>query len=338
MTNTILKAAVHDLKRLSGTIAVEIGRRDLVITPPVERVIARLHELYARRASKAYGRFSKDTVNFPTEGFLRHYMATDATGGDFGVMTELMMSTLKAKAAAKSNAGTGHVFFAHVETDGKSSLLVAILNDKLGAALTEKYEVEDSTNLDLDGFRFAGRIGIDGWQRGDAHYISFLKGKGDVADYFREFLGCDEKERSKADTHDLVLALQSYATARGMSSAERTTFLKMARDICARSAGNPEGLDFTTLANELTPAAPDKLLDVLVDPERGLSNHMVPDLRVLGALVTYKAKTDLWSLTFNREALTKGDLVFDQKKSSLLIKRLPPELVQELQAEFGSRG
>ena len=47
----------------------------------------------------------------------------------------------------------------------------------------------DSPHLDMAGLQVAGRIDITAWQAGAERYISFLKGRGDVAGWFKRCLG-----------------------------------------------------------------------------------------------------------------------------------------------------
>ena len=88
-----------------------------------------------------------------------------------------------------------------------------------------------------------------------------------------------------------------------MELDERQAFLQRAKDICGRSAKARTEIDFKALANELAPESPDELLAVLVDPDRGLNDGFVPNPIVLGRLVSFRAKTSLWSLEFDRAAL-----------------------------------
>src|SRR3546814_4093830 len=92
-----------------------------------------------------------------------------------------MMETLRSQAQARSASTGGHVLFAHFRREGHDYLLVAIITDKLSAALTSQRDVRDVRHLDLDGFCFAGRINLTAWAIGDERYISFLKGKGDLS-------------------------------------------------------------------------------------------------------------------------------------------------------------
>lgn len=335
MANRIISVAVHDLTRAGATLDMRLSDNDMAVTPAAQRVLDELHSLYGRKTGKAHGRFAVDEDVYPTQRFLREYL--DGDGRGFRHMTERMMSTLLAQARRKSNAGFGHVFFVHFEDDVGQFLLVAILNDKVGAAIARDLSgVSDAPHLDLDGFRFAGRVAIDGWRADERRYVNFLKGKGDVADYFREFLGCDAAMQAKAETQRLVGALRAFADAKGMPLADREAFLSRARGICARCHQGQEELDFQTFANELVPDDPASLVAVLADPARGLSEGFVPDARTLRLLVSYRAKTPLWSIEFDRAALTGGQIEYRAAEEALVVRDLPADLKAKLSEDVGA--
>src|SRR3546814_9324755 len=104
--------------------------------------------------------------------------------------------------------------------EGQEYLLVAISTDKQSVELTSQRDVRDVRHLDLDGFRFAGRINLTAWAIGDERYISFLKGKGDVSEYFRHFLGCDSVVQDRVDTSNLVAALKEFVAEAKMAEKE----------------------------------------------------------------------------------------------------------------------
>lgn len=328
MPNNIINLAVHDLRKVGEVFEVFRGHGALAVNGTTQRVVDELHDLYNRRASKAYGRFSADDANYPTQGHLRTYMESQ----DFAAFTASLMETLMVQARRKAAAG-GHVFFAHFERDASHYLLVVIVTDKLGARLTGDLDVEDSQHLDMDGFRFAGRINITDWTRNEARYVGFLRGKGDVSEYFKEFLGCDTTTLDKEDTKGLVDALKDFAEAQGMQGERKDEFLNRAKSICERVVREKTELSFEALANELVPNGPQALLDVLTDDGRRLNDGFRPNLRVLGALVKFKAKTPHWSLEFERDALTNGSIVFNARENSLTFRDIPPDLAAALRAE-----
>lgn len=331
MANQIINVAIHDLERGDDGFRIRAGNDHLAVTATTQRVIDELYELYSRRASKSYGKFSTADDAAPTEKHLRDYLDEKS---DFTDLTDKMMATLKHQAGQRNAAQGGHVFFAHFGRDGRQFLLVAILNDKLSAALTSSYDVADVRHLDMDGFRFAGRINLTGWAAQEERYIGFLKGKGAVSEYFMAFLGCDNTVQVRQDTTDLVQALKTYADDEGLVGEARDEFLGKAKSICDRASRNREEIEFEALANELAPKEPQKLLAVLADPDRKLNDRFVPDRRALSSLVKFKGKTAQWSVEFERDALTGGKVRYDQAENSITLFDLPDDLAAQLRHEL----
>jgi nucleoid-associated protein len=202
MANKILNIAIHDLDRGEDGFRVTLGKNQLAVTATTQRVIDDLYDLYSRRASKSHGKFSANEDYSPTQKHLQEYVK----GGlkEFAALTAKMMTTLRIQAGSRNAAQGGHVFFAHFESEGRQFLLVAIINDKLGATLTKDYDVADIQHLDMEGFRFAGRINVTGWAANEERYIGFLKGKGAVSEYFKAFLGCDTPPSRIARTQAIL--------------------------------------------------------------------------------------------------------------------------------------
>jgi len=332
--NKIIHVAIHDLVKAADGFQVNLGQEGLRVSKTTQRVIDDLYELYRRRTSKSHGKFSVNEDYSPTQKHLRTYV--DGGLSDFSALTASMMETLRRQAGHKGAATGGHVFFSHFERESDQFLMVAIINDKLGARLTGELDVRDVEHLDMDGFRFAGRINISAWGASEERYIGFLKGKGNVSDYFKEFLGCDTVVQDRQDTMDLVRVLKSFAETQRMEGAEKDAFLSRAKDICERASRARKELSFEALANELLPDAPRMLLDTLTDPDLKLNDGFIPDRRPLSSLVRYKAKTLLWSIEFEREALTGGKIVFNETDSSLTLTELPAELAAQLRSELST--
>lgn len=332
MPDRIFAVAIHHLQKAStGSYSVLRGNSAIAITQTAERLIGELHKLYSRRASKAYGKFSTDEENYPTPVNLRKYLKGKM---DFAALTLALMATLAKEAQAKTASTGGHVFFAHFEKDKVQYLLVAIVTDKLSAALTTNEDLEDVEHLDVDGFRFAGRISLTGWGNNDDRYIGFLKGKGAVSDYFKEFLGCDTTIQSRVETTSLVNALKSFADQKKLGSAQRDLFMNRALAICDRDARQQRVIDFTTLANELYPDHPDDLVKVLADPKLSLNDGFVADRRALKGLVSFKKRTDYWSVEFERKALQAGKVRYNFEEGSITLFDVPEDLQHELREEL----
>lgn len=333
MPNIIRHLAVHDLSRGQNGLQVVHGNDELDVNGTTQRIVDELDEMYDRRSSKAHGQFDGDRENYPASGYFEAYLPPRGDG-DFANLTRLLMNTLAVKARGVPNAGAGHVFFAHFERDARELVLIAIVTEKLGALLTRQFDAQDVTHLDLEGFRFAGRVDLSGWLAGDERYVGFLRGRGEVAEYFKEFLGCTSSVSDKASTQELVAALKDYADVREMAAPARDDFMSRAKGILDRTARSNEPLDFQTLANELVPAAPDVLAGHLAEPARALGDGFVPNTRVLNTLVRFRARTARWSIEMDRAALRDGEVEFDPARATLTINNLPAGLIADLRAEF----
>lgn len=328
--NTIIALAIHDLERRDGVYQVQLANKQLPVTPTTQRVIDELYDLYNRRASKSHGKFTT-SEGYPTQDQVRDYVKTD--GNDFLHLTSRMMETLRNQAQARSASTGGHVLFAHFRRDGNQYLLAAIVTDKLSAALTSQTNMQDVQHLDIDGFRFAGRINLTTWTNGEGRYISFLKGKGNVSEYFQHFLGCDSVVQDRLDTSNLVTTLKSFVAETKMPEQEGNVFLGRAKAICERASRAKEKIEFEALANELMPKDPRRLLDHLADTDRGLSDHFVPDRRALASLVRFKGTTKQWKVEFDRDAVSTGAVRYDPKANTITLTNIPDELVSQLHSE-----
>jgi nucleoid-associated protein len=327
--NDIVALAIHDLVRGDEGFEVRLSGKQLPVRKTTQRVVDELYDLYNGRASKSHGKFTA-ADGYPTEGHIKEYVEAKKT--DFVALTSKMMTTLERQARQKAASQGGHVFFAHFRREGRDYLLVTIVNDKLGATLTGDLEMEDVNHLDLDGFRFAGRINLTGWVGEEERYISFLKGKGTVSEYFKEFLGCDSVVQDRKDTADLVLALKEFTVSEKMAESDAVEFLAKAKSICERNSRDREELEFDVLANELMPRNPKRLVAHLAHVDRALSDGFVPDRRALRSLVRLKTKTDAWTVEFDREALNRGPVRFNAKDNSLTLFDLPADFAAELRA------
>lgn len=332
MADNIIKVAIHHLARNPDNIyEVHQGNGQLAVSATAKRLIDELHKLYARRPSKAYGKFSENTVDYPTSVRLTEYLSQTASFED---TTIALMNTLAKEAQGRAASEGGHVFFAHFQRDDRQYILVAIVNDKISAALTDTADLQDVKHLDVDGYRFAGRVSLEGWANNEERYVSFLKGKGNVSEYFMAFLGCDTTAASRVDTSKMVKAIKHFADSRPLEPAERAEFMTRANDICARDSKADKPINFATLANELYPEDPEALIEILADPDRGLIDGFVADRRALRGLVSFKRKTSNWSVEFEREALNSDKVRYDPETNSIILFDVPDDLRNDLLAEI----
>lgn len=338
MPNNIVNLVVHKLIKDQHTAAsIELADALINVTPSAQRLIDHLHKLYAERPGKGYGRFEQDENNWPMSRFVREYFVDQAT--DYYAFSQVVMQHLQARAGQEQLATGGYVLIAHVSNGANDFLLVAIVTEVVGTAITEGLEIVDSVHLDMSNFRVAGRVDLTGWQSNAERYISFLKGRSEVANYFKQFLGCNDVLVALQETQKLVRGLESFAVEQNLEPAVRDQLFEQAYTYLEELGRNSNPVSLDALANRLWPDSPDDLKAVLAMDDLQLSDGFVPDRRAIKGLVKFKGTSTHWKLEFDRRGLRNGDIRYDQQNNKLVLSNIPDtlrrELVEELNDEPG---
>nr|WP_314266770.1 nucleoid-associated protein [uncultured Moellerella sp.] len=263
--------------------------------------LAALKKAYTSRAGKGFGSFDTDEDSYPMPKLLRDYFSDN----DFHNLSVRMMNVLLSKINSQSLATGGKVFITHYEDQEHDYMLIAILSEKV-AFTAKDWSMTESEMLDIEHLKFAGRIDFTAWQANEDRYISFLKGQGDIAGYFREFLACNDALFAKAETRRLVEFLNEFATEQNLDLESKSVFFERAQTYLREVSDNSEPFVLETFANRVWSEDPQILKDKLGDADDGISDGFIPDKRTIKALSTYTGKTKHWRLSFDREAVSNG--------------------------------
>jgi nucleoid-associated protein len=324
---------VHQLiKEAHGRSRINKRSSCLEITDPVKDLVLDIHHLYGKKPGKGYGRFESDTNSFPSSRILSEVFI-EKTKDFFDASCELL-SILANKADSASLSTGGYVLMAYInESKGTNWFIVAILNNVHSSLINDNMEIIGTDHVDLEHLRVAGRVDLDTWMSGDknARYIGFLKQKGEVSDYFKYFLGCNELLIALEETKKLVKVLKEFTKQKGLDYIKEEEFLQRSYD-CLSNKDEPISLQ--SLANAVWPDDPSELQEALANNDVQISDSFVPDKRSIKSLVRMKYKTKFWTLDLDRHALTQQYARYDQTNEELILRQLPDALKDELRQEL----
>ncbi|MDR3413666.1 MAG: nucleoid-associated protein [Formivibrio sp.] len=331
-----LQLIIHKLCKEphEGSAQLELRAAELAISPASRRLVDALCDLYSARAGKGYGKFEEDEVQFPVQRLLRQHVIDGEI--DFCTLTRQMMEHLQTQVQSESLATGGFVVFTRVRQSVDSDfLLVAMIAEAVGSAMTNDLEMVDRSYLDLANLRVAGRIDLAAWQHDAGRYISFLKGRGDVAQYFKLFLGCNDVVAALKETQKLIRGLEQFAESQHLEPEARGQLFEGAHAMLDEMGENDLPWSVDGVVEHLCPESPDALRAVLTDESLNLTGGVVPDRRAIRPLLRFKAAAPNWKLEFNRSSLRSGDVIYNRKNDTIVLSNIPDELKRELSAESG---
>lgn len=333
---TVTAAVIHKLvKEPHGPASVQTRDEVLPLNEPVLNLVSAISKFYGSKPSKGYGRFEEDVLTYPTSTVLRRiFEAGDLT---FVEGSKLLLDVLAGKARQAPLSKGGYVLMAHGEGDGGDLwFLVAIINNIASNAVNEEtLEIVKSVHVDVDNLRVAGRVNIATWMQGNEQdrYLGFLKHRGEVADYFKYFLGCNVVVQDSEDTKRLVEGLRAFSRAENLDQGAEDDFLRRAHAFCAERSKSREGLSLEELTNAAWPQDPARLQQALAGGVIEISDGFVPDGRSLKSLIKFHGKSEFWTVDLDRRALRRGDAQYVQARGELILRNLPPALKSALDGE-----
>ncbi|MDP8080227.1 nucleoid-associated protein [Phocoenobacter skyensis] len=304
-------------KEVQGNADIEHSPTEIKPSAVHLNFLNKLTEAYSSRAGKGFGQFDADEDSYPMPRIMRDYLNNQ----NFYATTERMMKILSNRIQDQSLAKGGKVFIVHFEENHNEYLLIAILSDKLAFSTTD-WQLKEAEVLALENLKYAGRINLTAWQAGEQRYISFLKGQGDIAQYFKLFLGCNDVLIAQKETKKLVEHLEEFANEQGLEVEQKTEFFERAQEYLYEISDNEEPFSAETFANRVWSENPQELKNKISDAETGVSDGFIPDKRSIKKLSTFTGKTKHWRLTFDRNAVSCGDIELNNGR---IIINNPPE-------------
>ncbi|VVM89424.1 Nucleoid-associated protein YejK [Pseudomonas fluorescens] len=284
---------------------------------------------FRKTSSKGYAVFQKSVIAYPLSNQLDKYL-TNAC--DFMALSISAMDILKAQMTKEALATGGYILFCHYKLNQLDFLLIMQLKIKPGTGIDEvTLDVKENINLDIEHLHEAARINVAKWRAADGKYISFVKkaSNSQPTKYFRDFIGCDEFEDAKAQTNELVLAVESYCESLKLTLDQANEIKEKVFFYCEEKKKEGQPISLAALATRINEKDPTAFIQYIDDNLLTVPDSFDPIKDAYKHLKRVGGKDKDLTINFNRSLLGKR-VVYDKVKGELLIKQLPQELKDEL--------
>ena len=328
----IRHAVMHfiDKKPDGSPAALHMASASLPESGAIENLVNDVNDGYNAKTGKAWGFFHSESGAYPLSGWLAKVVSGDMQFIDF---TRTAVEHLTRLMGESNLAVGGHVLFALYQQGLTDYLTIAILREAETISVADDLNVSVSRHLDTSALHFAARINLSEWKHNPAsrQYISFIKSKKGrkASDYFRDFIGCQEGVDSPGETRTLLKAFADFVKAEDLAD---DTASEKSHDLVVYAQaqdkiGEPISLD--ELSELLDEDRPKTFADFLRAGDYGISESFAADKRTLSQYRRYTGRAEGMSISFEAHLLGKR-VEFDRDNSSLTIKNLPTQLVEQL--------
>lgn len=296
----------------------------------VANLVEQLHLAYNGKPAKGYASFNTEK----SERVVKALADWKAEQSDFLGFAKATTDALVVELSQHQLPETGYLLLAHYRYLASEFLLVCLLGSKDHFELSEQLELATSRHLDIGRMQLAARIDLTEYAVNAAkgNYISFIRGRAGrkVADFFLDFLGCDEGADARVNSQKVLSSVEEYLGAAEFANDEKTAARRQVFDYCEERAKAGQEVVLAELSAVIDPEQENGFLHYCAEQQLEVAEQFPVEVKELKKLVKFNGAGGGLSLSFDEKLL--GERVqYDLKTDTLVIKGTPPNLRDQLQ-------
>lgn len=327
----IQRSIVHLIDKKPDGEPATLHARDseLSDSQAMQDLLDELNDSYNAKP-KTWGFFNADAATYPFSVWLGSYLEDKE---DFVGFSRQSAEHLKTLMEGNNLSIGGHVLFAHYSQGETDYLAVALLHHSEGVSVTDSLDVAPTRQLDLGQLHLAARINLTDWrsESPSRQYISFIKGRGGkrIADYFRDFVGCEEGVDAPNETRTLLKAFSDYVESGDFADEQAREKTETLIDYASSQARTGQPITLDELSELVDQEQPKAFYDYIRNKDYGLAEEIPPDKRTLHQFRRFTARTGGLSISFDTHLLG-SQVEYDEADDKLIIHQVPSSLRDQI--------
>lgn len=331
---------VHKINKIGGQkpTSLKLADKELIVNKQELHFVTDTRKSFQRRSKPTYGIFDLSDAYNDFHAQLQSYVDGKI---DFLNFTRKSMEYYENQIKKSAPATGAFMVFANYKYKPTSDryLLIFSINNKQGYNLNEdELTIQQILNLDLSRLDVAALLNISKWQKcitGDDEsiktYLSFIKGKKNLSDYFLDFIGCADKSTNADSSKLLLTALNQYLLDRGYSTDDVKSKKKAVYDYCQTCIREGSEVLLDQISYLINNEDPEDFSLFASGEDYGVGEVIKPDSNILRTLQFIEYKSSDLTISFSKNKLTKREIVYNAGSQSLTIKSLPADLIKQLE-------
>lgn len=324
---------IHKINKSAGNknSTLKLAEEEIRITKSEIRFVADVRESFNRKSVPTHGIF-EDAFEF--NGFQKAIQQYINDEIDFMQFSTDSMSYYKRVIESSAPATGGFIIFADfiITDNNERYILIFSIDNKQGYTLSEiALAIQEIQNLELNKMDLASIINITRWQNSKKPnndiktYLTFIRGKKQISDYFQNFIGCLDKTTASESSTLLLNTVSEYIKENGIDENRAKEIRSKISDYCQEANKNKKEILLSHISSLFDEENPNLFLEYAVDERFGNSEVIKYDGKTLRSLKFIDYQSEDFTLKFNKQLIGKT-IRINKDRTSITITDLPDEL------------
>lgn len=318
---------VHKIDKESQGIAqLELRDSLLIIGDRESEFIENLKEVYYKKSNPIYGVFNSNSTAYPFQTLLGNFISDNSQFYNFTVEA---MNLLYEIMNPIPQATGGYVVFANYEVSNEEFVITVMLNNKKQYGVSNNLSLEEIFSLDLEKLDVANFINLTRLQNDEETYLSFARGRKDVSNYFKNFIGCTDQISAKQSSLKLKTAFLDYLETLVITQEEKETLRNDVFNYCINQTKRKEDISLSHISSMINNEEPQLFQKFASGEDYGVSANIKGHRQTLKSLKYYSYKSKALSISFDSNLINER-VFYNEDDNSLRITNIPDELKYQL--------
>lgn len=331
MSVDVLHLAINFIQSQESEPLKAHFRQELVpVSPAVSHLIEQLHLAYNAKPAKGYASFLAEQAERLAEPLGRW----QAQEWSYLQLAEHATQELVLQLTQHQIPESGYFVFCHYRYLASEYVLVTLLGSKDHFSVTDDLQLSTDRHLDIARMQLAARLDLTEYRSNPEQqkYISFIRGRAGrkVADFFLDFLGCEEGVVAKDQSKVVLASVEEYLSASDYDASEKTEVRKQVYSYCEEQAKAGLDVHLEELSATIDSSDARAFTHYCAEQNIAVAEHFPVDVKELKTLVKFSGTGGGVSLSFEQKHLGER-VVYDLERDVLTIHGVPPNLKDQLQ-------
>jgi nucleoid-associated protein len=325
---------IHKINKNAGDkmSSLKIAEEEIVVKKQEVKFIASIRESFNKRSVPTHGVFEDENGFNGFQQAIKDYVDGKIKFMQFSIDS---MNYYKRIIETSAPATGGFLIFADYKiTDNNNEryILVLSIDNKQGYNLSDvALAIQEIQSLELNKMDLASIINLTRWEQSTKSnheiktYLTFVRGKKKISDYFQTFIGCADKTTATESSRLLLNTINQFIIEKEFKEPLAKEIRAKVLEYCQNCNKNKKEILLSQISMLLNEEEPEEFATYATDEKFGNSEVIKFDSKILRTLKYVDYQSEDLTIKFNKSLVGKS-ISISKDKNSITFSNLPEDL------------